>query len=415
MDYGISTKDRLDSRVELTRTRRNEHISVRLISFQSLRETEPSDSLASVMADLTWYRRFSLGPLGGQGGLRFQTHSHGRTSTLNTDTAADADPIADGRDMARVSIRADWRRDWRLTNGMIFGVLGEATTDFYTISEDATYGGSTRRSHAAAGVELRWPWVKAGQNGVSHVIEPIAQLVVAPAGAETLPNEDSVLVEFDEGNLFALNRFPGSDAVERGVRANVGVNYLRLDPNGWSLGLTMGRVLRADDLSQFTDGSGLDGVSSDWLAAMQIQNSDGLALTNRFLFDDALQPTKAELRIGLERERYGIQAGYLFLKADPAENRGIPTKELVFDGRVALGQGGWTAKLSNRYDVEANRASKAGLGLSFRNECLSVDLSLSRRFTSSTSVSPTTDFAVSLELLGFGGSTPAGASRQCRG
>lgn len=415
LDYGLSTQDRLDSRIELTRTRRNEHISARLISFQSLRETEPSDTLASVVGDVTWYRRFSLGPLGGQGGLRFQTHSHGRTSTVNTDTAADSDLIADGRDMARVSIRADWRRDWTLTNGMIFGVLGEAATDFYTISEDATYGGTTHRSHAAAGLELRWPWVKAGNSGVSQVIEPIVQLVFAPSGTDSLPNEDSVLVEFDEGNLFALNRFPGSDAVERGMRGNIGVNYLRLDPTGLSLGLTVGRVFRAEDLDQFTDGSGLDGISSDWLAAWQFQNSAGLALTNRLVLDDAMKPTKAELRIGLEKDRYGIQAGYLFVKADPDENRAIATKELVFDGRLALGRAGWTAKVSNRFDIVANRASKAAVGLAFRNECLSVDLSLSRRFTSSTSVSPTTDFAVSLELLGFGGSTPAGAARQCRG
>ena len=87
----------------------------------------------------------------------------------------------------------------------------------------------------------------------------------------------------------------------------------------------------------------------------------------------------------------------------------------IFDGRVALGQAGWQARLSNRYDLEARRASNAGLGLMFRNECLLVDLSLSRRFTSSTSVRPTTDLSVSVELLGFGGSTAPGPSRQCRG
>lgn len=415
LDYGLSTKDRLDSRIELTRTRRNEHISARLISFQSLRASEPADTLASAVGDLTWYRRFSLGPLGGQGGLRFQAHSHGRTSSLTVDTAADADEISDGRDMGRLSLRADWRRDWILANGMIFGVLGEASADIYTIGEDAAFGGTTRRNHAAAAAELRWPLVKAGAGGVSHVLEPVAQLVLAPSGTEALPNEDSVLVEFDEGNLFALNRYPGSDAVERGMRANIGVNYLRLDPAGWSLGVTAGRVFRAEDLGQFTDGSGLDGISSDWLAAWQFQNSEGLSVTNRVLLDEDLSLSKAELRLGIERERYGVQAGYLFLRADPAENRDLPTKELVFDSRVALGQAGWTAKLSNRFDLVAERASKAAVGLSFRNECLSVDLSLSRRFTSSTSVSPTTDFAVSLELLGFGGSTPAGEARQCRG
>ena len=413
-DYGRSDKDRLTSSIEISRTRSNEHISGRFLSVQSLRDSEPADTLASLLGDITWKRRFSLGPLGGQGGLTFQTHSHRRSSTLGFDTGADADAIADGRDVLRGRIRADWRRDWIAGNGMVLGVLGEVTTDLYRIGDDAIYDGTHSRSHGAFATELRWPWVKAGNNGVNHVLEPVVQLVWAPSGTETLPNEDSVLVEFDQGNLFALNRFPGADAVERGARANVGVNYLRQDPDGWSLGLTFGRVLRADNPGQFTAGSGLNGKSSDWLAAVQLTSAGGLGLTNRFLLDDGFAVTKAETLLSYSRPRLTLETGYLFHKADPAEGRSIDTNEIVFDGRFAIGQAGWQALVMNRYDLEANRASNAGVGLSFRNECLAVDLSLSRRFTSSTSVSPTTDFSVSLELLGFGGAA-VGPARQCRG
>ncbi len=77
---------------------------------------------------------------------------------------------------------------------------------------------------AGCGCELRWPWVASGPRGVGHVIEPIAQFVISPTDTPDLPNEDSTLVEFDEGNLFALNRFAGSDARERGVRANLGLS-----------------------------------------------------------------------------------------------------------------------------------------------------------------------------------------------
>lgn len=413
LDYGQSDKDRLTSSIAITRTRANEHISGRFLGIQTLRAGEPQDTLASVLGDITWKRRFSLGPLGGQGGLTFQTHSHGRTSSLDFDT--DGDGLADGRDVARGRIRADWRRDWIAGNGMIFGVLGELSTDIYRIRDDATiFGGSHTRSHGALAAELRWPLVKAGRNGANHVLEPVIQLVAAPSGTETLPNEDSVLVEFDQGNLFALNRFPGADAVERGARANIGLNYLRQDPAGWDLGLTFGRVLRADDLGQFTAGSGLDGRKSDWLAASRLTTAGGLGLTNRFLLDDAFDVTKAEMLLSYDQPRLGLDAGYLYHKADPAEGRAIDTNEIVFDGRFAIGQAGWQARVMNRYDLEADRASNAGVGLTFRNECLSVDLSLSRRFTSSTSVSPTTDFSVSLELLGFGGAA-AGPSRQCRG
>ena len=42
------------------------------------------------------------------------------------------------------------------------------------------------------------------------------------------------------------------------------------------------------------------------------------------------------------------------------------------------------------------------------------NLSLSRRYTSSTSVQPSTDFGLSVELLGFGGGSAAGAAKVCR-
>ncbi len=411
LDYGYPEKDRLDSRIEINRTRRNEYISGRLIGFHTTRLGESDETIPSIIGDLTYHRRFTLGTLGGEGGLRFQTHSAYRTSNSLLD--GDLDGIPDGRDVTRASIRADWRKNWVLSNGMMAAVLGEATADLYSISQDPTYGGVTARSHANAGVELRWPLLKTGKTGVSQLIEPVAQLILSSTGNSSLPNEDSALVEFDEGNLFALNRFPGADAVERGVRANLGINYLRLDPAGWSLGVTVGRVVRADDLSQFSAGSGLDGVNSDWLAAFQIKTDVGLDLTSRVLLEDNLTVTKGELRLGTTGKRYSLDLGYVQAVADLAESRPLPTRELTLDSSFKL-SAGWTANLAGRYDLEAERAGRAGVGLSFRNECLAVDLSLSRRFTSSTSVTPTTDFGLSVALLGFGGSASAGPARQCR-
>ena len=60
------------------------------------------------------------------------------------------------------------------------------------------------------------------------------------------------------------------------------------------------------------------------------------------------------------------------------------------------------------------RMHRVAIGVEFRNECLRMDLSLSRRFTTSTSVSPTTDIGFSVDLLGFGGSAKAGPARACR-
>jgi LPS-assembly protein len=53
--------------------------------------------------------------------------------------------------------------------------------------------------------------------------------------------------------------------------------------------------------------------------------------------------------------------------------------------------------------------------MQYRNECMLVDLSLSRWFADSISVTPTTEFNVAVDLLGFGGSASPGPARRCRG
>lgn len=412
LDYGISDADRLDSRIEASRTRRNEHISARIISFQTLRDDEDNTTIPSLVADLTFHRRFSLGALGGEGGLRLQTHNHWRSSTNPLD-GPDSDDIADGRDLGRISARVDWRRSFVLPLGIEGTVLGEATADAYSVAQDQDFGGKTTRTHGNAGVELRWPWVKAGANGATHVIEPVAQFIWASSNADSLPNEDSVLVEFDEGSLFSLDRFPGSDAVERGPRANLGVTWTRHDPAGWSMGVTLGRVFREADLDQFGPGSGLGGRTSDWLAAVNFDLADGIALTARTVLDDDLSLTKGEARIAYSGTRTALASSLIWAVADETENRPDPTQEITFDARRKLNPN-WTAKLSGRYDFVADRGTVAGMGLEFLNECVRFDVSLSRRFTSSTSVTPTTDFALSFDLVGFGSGVTGGPARACR-
>jgi LPS-assembly protein len=412
LDYGIGNQDRLDSRVNINRTRRNEHISARIISFQTLRDDEVDSAIPSLVADLTFHRRFSLGPLGGEGGLRLQTHNQYRAS-VNPLDGTDSDDIPDGRDIGRISARIDWRKSFVLPMGIEGSVLGEMTADAYQITDDAVFAGSTTRTHGSGGIELRWPWVKAEAGGGSQVIEPVVQLLFSSSDAEELPNEDSTLVEFDEGNLFALDRFPGSDAVERGSRANVGVSWTRYDPAGWSMGVTVGRVFREADLGQFGPGSGLAGQKSDWLAAANFTLADGLAITGRLVMDDDLSLTKGEARLALNGPKTSISTSMIWAVADPLENRPDPTREISLDARRKLNPN-WTASFSGRYDFVADRGTVAGLGLEFLNECVRFDVSLSRRFTSSTSVNPTTDFGLSLDLVGFGSGVTGGPARTCR-
>jgi LPS-assembly protein len=411
VDYGLSDSDLLDSTVAITRVQRNLYFSADVTALRSLRAGDNNATQPTLITDFTFHRRFLPAILGGEGEFELQTHSHYRASDVPADTNGDG--ISDGRDMSRVTFKGTWRRNWTLSNGIEVSTGAEAQADFYAIRQDAVYNGFPHRGTAVAGVELRWPWVKAGAGGATQLIEPVLQFVAAPRPDTRIPNEDSTLVEFDESNLFALDRYPGADAFEGGSRVNLGVNYLRTAASGWTLGLTAGRVLRFANLNQFDAASGLAGRMSDWLVSGSLANAAGLGLTGRVVVGNDLSLTKGEMRFDLKRPTYAVSGGYEYLMASARENRSDPVREIVLDATYDVTRN-WRAQLTNRYDLQAHNMAQAGLKLNFQNECLSVDLSVSRRYTSSDSVKPSTDFGLSVELLGFGGSSRTGTQQVCR-
>jgi len=414
LNYGISEEDRLWSGVTLQRVRADELIWLKAGNTHSLRDGESNSTEPMLSGDLSWIKVFHPTTFGGELTLEGALHAHRRASTLTVDGVEDLDTASDGRDMARLSGTADWRRNWLLGNsGILAAAEAELAFDATAVRQDATYQGDSLRALPSLGVELRWPWV-ATSGRAAQVIEPVLQVVWSRDDLKTIPNEDSWLTEFDEGNLFAFSRYPGGDARERGLRANLGLSWTRHDASGWSLGVTAGRVLRARDLGQFSPGSGLAGKSSDWLVATHLTTAGGLTLSNRALFDDGFGFARDELRLAYLGKTAQIAAGYLWMEANAAEGRTTDTSELLLETGWSWTDG-WRSTFSTRYDFTAERAARAALGLEYANECVTVDLSLSRRFTSSTSVEPETDFGLSVELAGFGAGSASGrAARVCR-
>ncbi len=399
LDYGISDTDWLSSGVTVDRTRRNEYSALSFFGHRSLRAGDTNSTLPNLTADFELERRFAPRYIGGEGSLTFQLHGHRRGSSINFD--ANGDGVTDGRDVSRASLLLDWHRSWVLTNGMVFSTATDIAADFYSISQDVSYPGTVTRVLPQASVELRWPWVRAGKDGSADVIEPVAQIILAPNSLDAVPNEDSNVATLDEGNLFSFSRFPGADRREYGKRVNLGVSWTRNDASGWTTSVTAGRVFRERNLGQFSPGSGLDGTTSDWLVSAQLLTKAGFSLNNRVLFDNGFDFSRNELSVNYNANRYSLNAGYLWLVADPTEGRATSTSELLLNAGWDV-TGNWRGTVSGRYDFNLQRAERAAVGLTYRTECAAVDLSLSRRFTSSTTVVPSTDFNISVSLVGFG-------------
>ena len=401
--YGYSDADRLRSELTVSRARRDEYIRASFYNFKSLRDDEVNDTLPTLVLDGEYERRFFPRALGGEVRTSLVAHSHRRISDLSIDSA-DADDIVDGRDVARINAEVDWLRSFVLPSGLRTDTRVGITLNQFNISQDDTTPSDPAEITPHAAVTLRYPVAKTTNTGVNHVLEPVVQLSWTGGNRLDVPNEESTLVEFDQGNLLSLSRFPRADRRERGAMAAIGLGWSRFNPKGWDSHLTLGQVFREDHDTSFTTTSGLNGLSSDFLIAGQIASTDGMSLIGRSLFEQDLNMSKAELRGDFAFKRGRVGGSYVWLQEDLEEDRDTEASEFTLDGSYQINQF-WTASGKWRYDVSSDRATTAGLGLRYENECVTLDLNVKRRYTTSTSVDPSTDFGFNVGLRGFSADT----------
>lgn len=390
--FDYSEADVLTSVATISRTRAKDDFQLAAIAFQSLLPEDDPGTVPVILPDLAYRRQLD------------DTLAGGRVSI---DLAALGVLRSDAESMVRATGGVDWRRDWTLAHGLRLGARGGAALDAYqTWRYEDEPDGALNRVTPDAALELRWPFVRRGASA-EQVIEPIAQVVWSESFGDTdVPNEDSTLPEFSYSNLFSLNRFPGRDRLESGLRANLGLQYARHDPDGWSLGLTFGRVLRLDELSQFPSGTGLDGRWSDYVGAVSLDFDWGLGFANRMLVDSDLDFTRNEFSMVYDGPTGGLAASYIYLAEDdsnPALGPQPETSEFALGARYRV-RPNWEVRGNWRYDAVTGSNLRAGAGVTYGNECAEIDLSVSRRYTSSDNLPPATTIGFGLRLAGIGAS-----------
>ncbi|WP_420863706.1 LPS-assembly protein LptD [Algirhabdus cladophorae] len=389
-NYDYTSKSRLDSRISVTRTRDTDHFEANLIYFESLRNDEVNQTLPSIVGNAQYMKR--VRPLG-FGTLDLSAE------VLSLHRESETDGIS-GRDVTRTSAAAHWHNTAVFGPGLLARADLALYVDHFDTVQDSNFESSQTRVTPYAAAELRWPVASTGVGGVRHVLEPFAQVVWTQDSTDDVPVEESTSQELDEGNLFAFNRSVGQDQIELGGRATLGLSYTRYDPRGWSIGLTMGRSLRQEDYGQFTRTSGLAGQTTDWLAAFSLKNDNGLSLINRAIFDDSFSVRRSETELRYSGKKFSMSSGYIWLARDAQANREISVSEWIASTDYQINKH-WSTSADWRYDSVFERTQNAGLGLKYRNECIEMGLSLSRRFTSSASLEPDTKLDLSVALKGF--------------
>lgn len=383
--YNISYDDRLRSLANLERIDDSSYLSVAGFYTQTLRPLEAQGRIPVALPAVDYRKRLASPILGGA--LQFQAN-----------TLALWRP--DGQDTRRGFASAQWNLRRITPLGQVVQLTALARGDLYNSNSNAltptpSYRGEPgwqSRGVALAAADVSWPLVGALFGG-TQVLTPRVQLVAAPAIRNlAVPNEDSRAIDLEDTNLFELNRFPGYDRVEDGVRVTYGLDWQLFVP-GWELRSTIGQSYRfTGNRDMLVDGTGIFDNVSDIVGRTQVKFRDFARLTHRFRLDkDNLAVRRNEIDATVGSSRTYVELGYLRL------NRNITAVEDLQDreearvaARVAFLEY-WSvfgSGVFNLTDSEEDptltsdgfQAIRTRLGVAYADECLELGLAWRRDY-----------------------------------
>jgi len=308
--YDISREDRLRSMVRAERIDDDSFLSIAGWATQALLVDTPQGQVPLALPLIDYRQRLRDPVLGGQVELQANTLAITR---------------AEGQNTQRAFVRAQWdlRRITSLgqevtLTGLVRGDVYHSSDNLLTATQSYSgIPGWQARGIAIAAVDVKWPLIGSFLGG-TQIVTPRVQVVATPPIRNLeIPNEDARAIDLEDSNLFALNRFPGYDRVEEGVRVTYGFDW-QVDLPGWRLKSTLGQSYRLSDKpTLFPDGTGLNEQFSDWVGRTEVRYRDYLKFTHRFRFDkDTFGVRRNEVDATVGSDATYVELGYLRLDRD---------------------------------------------------------------------------------------------------
>lgn len=254
----------------------------------------------------------------------------------------------------------------------------------------------TARALPQLAVDFRWPFARDSGAWGTQIIEPIAQVIIAPQSGDSqlrrIPNEDSLDFEFTDANLFGFNRFTGIDRLDGGVRANVALH------GAWYLGGTtfdglVGQSYRTNKDDLFPASSGLYDQVSDIVARGTFAPTRWLDFTYRTRLDkDTLNTHFADAVASAGVDKFRVSGGYIYTTFNPFSYYDQPAPPPAGNpyyfprNEVTVGLSSkWGNYRFNGYarrNLATNQMVAVGADAIYEDECFIFDLRLFRRYTS---------------------------------
>lgn len=406
--YDIDRDDRLRSMIEVERIGANSYFSLAGWATQTLRIGDDQGQMP-VALPIIDYRHRLTDPLFG-GRIELQANSLAIQRT-------------DGQDTQRAFARAQWDLRRILGGGQEVTLTGMARADVYhsdenALTETAAYRGLAgwqSRAIAVAALDMKWPFIGRAFGG-TQVFTPRVQLVATPPISNLdVPNEDARAIELEDSNLFALNRFPGYDRIEDGVRFTYGFDWLLERPR-WRIKTTVGQSVRLTNKpSLFPDGTGLTDKVSDIVGRTEVRYRDFIKLVHRFRLDkDSAAIRRQEFDLVVGNQRTYVEAGYVKLNRDiSSQIEDLRDREEArVAGRLAFANywslfGSAVVNLTDRnedprFGSDGFQPLRTRLGVAYQDDCLDVQLIWRRDYAATGDARRGNSFQVRFALRNLG-------------
>jgi LPS-assembly protein len=405
--YDISYDDRLRSTANLERIDDRSYLSVAGWYTQTLRPFAVQGQIPIALPAIDYRRRLGSTVLGGAVELQANTLALFRPDGQDTQRG-----FASARwDLRRITPLGQVVQLSALARGDIYDSTGNelTATPIYRGEE-----GWQARGVALAAVDMSWPLVGEFLGG-TQVLTPRVQVVAAPTIRNlAVPNEDSRAIDLEDTNLFELNRFPGYDRVEDGVRVTYGVDWQLLRP-GWEVRSSVGQSYRfTGSRDALVDGTGIFNNVSDVVGRTQVKFRDFVRLTHRFRLDkDSFAVRRNELDATVGTSKTYVELGYIRLNRDITAVEDLQDRE---EARVAARvsfANYWSvfgSGVFNLTDAEEDptltsdgfQAIRTRLGVAYADECLELGLTWRRDYITAGDAQRGNTFQVYFALRGLG-------------
>jgi len=392
----VEASQELISQIFLNRQDTGSYFSISALSFQGLAQTDQNRTFPTVAPLIEARYEPNQAILGGR--LRLTG-----SGVVLSSSQSSVDPLAPGLNDHRATAEANWMSTYTLGNGLRLQPFVDLGGDIYDISNLSTANAANHvydRTHGDVGVDLNWPLIQRSAGGLTTVLEPIAQVILAPDAKANpnIPNEDSQVFNFDETNLFSADRFDGYDLYDGGARVNLAGRATFDWGDGESARILIGRAFRASDTNIYPANTGLNGRASDWVIAGDATPVAGISLFGRALLDDKGSAETQEVGVDFAYDR--VQ-GYLRYASDNTLPTGrVANIEAAGDFFVTKN---WGFSLVGIRDLQQDAWRLGELGVIYKDDCIRVEVVWQREDTTEGQLGPSNAVFLRLKLATLDG------------